>query len=239
MLWDYLVSAPIAVCRKIRFSEKRALLFDLRKERCERGAGGLQVMRSRRSEKWATTYWAKTKVQQECVRKATHRRMNLWWINVKLQVITTTCSFYGEIEYDDPLLCNDKLGRVVRVELSQGSSCIVGRVVTRVELSRGSSFLRSSCLVGRVVTGRVVLWVELSQGSCWLNPIPTIVFNAVRPTTLQNSIWACHSYSIVVGPTALQNTTIVGIDAKVGARHYTKLKLSLFTITSDWRPEQR
>ena len=60
------------------------------------------------------------------------------------------------------LLRNDKLGRVVRVELSQevelsrGSSCHRG-----VELSRRSSFLwvelsqRSDCLVGRVVT-RVV-----------------------------------------------------------------------------------
>ena len=35
------------------------------------------------------------------------------------------------------------------VELSHGSSCLVGRVVSWVELSRGSSFL----------------WVELSRGS--------------------------------------------------------------------------
>ena len=37
----------------------------------------------------------------------------------------------------------------------------MGRVVTRVELSRGSSFFRSSCHKGRVVS-----WVELSLSSC-------------------------------------------------------------------------
>ena len=42
---DVVPSRVIAVCGKIRFSEKRPLLFDLRKERCECGAGGLQVCR--------------------------------------------------------------------------------------------------------------------------------------------------------------------------------------------------
>ena len=65
------------------------------------------------------------------------------------------------------------VGRVVSwVELSRGSSCLVGQVglvgqvVSWVKLSRGSS-----CLVGQVVSwveffvGRVVTRVELSQGS--------------------------------------------------------------------------
>ena len=86
------------------------------------------------------------KVQQERVCKATHKLIFL------------------QGKY------NDKLGRVVRVQLSQevelsdGLSCQMGRVVSWVYLSCGSSFSWVELSQGQG-QGRVVMRVELSHGS--------------------------------------------------------------------------
>ena len=110
--------------------------------------------------------------------------------------------------------------------MSQESTCLVGRIVTRVGLSHWSSFCGSSCHGGRVITrielsqgsscheGRVV-HVELSQGSSYHKD--RVV------TRVELSMSSCHKGRDDLGP--VLSVSLSGLSPILGANTLDSLRI--------------